>query len=320
MDLLIYHFLRYDNETPFEYLIKNYSKHSYLCFDLEDSIQDILHPANTSSRKHKSRVSLNYLFRSNIDKMKDLNIAIRLNPLYSVEFQKDMAAIAKLDMNPNNLTLLLPKTESSNDISFLLEVLNNKHISFNEIIAIIENKKGMDNLPSILKLRSDKFNKIAYGHCDYNYSLGNFPFDHHDSGTYWNVVESMMISAESMGFAFINSPCLSLDNEDLFLSILKRLTGKTKSESIGQIVLTHKHASWCQSFIKSRNLDTPLLSDFSLTTANRNEKDFQYTNREYAIKLISDYEFNLNGKAFSITRPERVLISPSEYLAAKRYL
>ena len=46
MLLNVYHFLRYDENIPFDYYTKNYSQQLLLCFDLEDSIQDIRNPAN----------------------------------------------------------------------------------------------------------------------------------------------------------------------------------------------------------------------------------------------------------------------------------
>jgi citrate lyase beta subunit len=320
MLLNVYHFLKYDTDTPFDYYIKNYSPLLTLCFDLEDSIQDLRNPANTMSLKKDYREILEHLFIDNINKMKDLNIGIRLNQASSVEFEKDIAALVKLKGKLPNLTCFLPKTENSSDISYLHEVLDRNCIPFADLIAVIESKKGMNNLSYILKQRSDKFNKIAFGHCDYNTSIDNFPFYHQDSIEYWNVVDSMLTLVESMGFVFINSPCPFLDDEELFISILNRLTANTKSQSIGQIVLTHKQASLCQKFSDSYNPGTQNLSGTHSKPVINDAKELKEINTEYAKKLISDYEFNMNGKAFSVVGTKRVLISPHEYLAAKRYL
>jgi citrate lyase beta subunit len=320
MSLNVYHFLKYDTNTPFDYYIKNYSRQLTLCFDLEDSIQDIHNPAKTAALKIHYREILEHLFIDNIHKMKDLNIGIRLNQPSSVEFEKDIEVLVKLRGKLPNLTCFLPKTETSSDISTIHEILDIYSLPVVDIIPVIESKKGMNNLSYILTQRSEKFNKIAFGHCDYNASIDNFPFCHQDSVEYWNVVDKMLILVESMGFTFINSPSPFLDDEELFISILNRLTANTKSESIGQIVLTHKQASLCKKFSESHNSGTQNLSGFSSTSVISDVKKFNGNHTEYAKKLINDYELNRNAKAFSVVGTNRVLISPHEYLAAKRYL
>jgi hypothetical protein len=320
MLLNVYHFLRYDTNTPFDYYIKNYSRQLTLCFDLEDSIQDIHNPAKTVALKIHYREILEHLFIDNIIKMKDLNIGIRLNQLSSVEFEKDIAALVRLRGKLPNLTCFLPKTENFSDISTLHEILDTYSLPVVDIIPVIESKKGMNNLSSILTQRSKKFNKIAFGHCDYNASIDNFPFYHQDSVEYWDIVDSMLTLVESKGFTFLNSPCPFLNDEGLFLSILNRLTANTKSDSIGQIVLTHNQSSWCQKFSDSYNPATQNLSGVSSKSIIRNVKGVIGNHTEFAKKLINNYKLNRNGKAFSVVGTKRVLISPHEYLAAKRYL
>ena len=311
-DLLTYHFLKYDKDIPFDYYIKSYAHHSWLCFDLEDSIQDIRNPANTSILKQKSRESLCFIFQTYCDKLSNLNIAIRINPIHSVEFIYDIDALAKSHAFLNKLSLFLPKTESADDVLAFQDVLNSNNIQYNEVIALIESKTGMANLPSLLNYKSDKFNKIAYGHCDYNFSLGNFPFYHQDSDEYWNVVVPMMKLVESKGFLFINSPVLSLDNQCLLDSTLEQLESHSTSESFGQIILTHKQARCCCNHKR-----LSLLSPFKAFDNDNNQINDK---RKYALKLITDYEYYLNGKAFSINGSNINLISPNEYLAAKHYL
>ena len=307
MELQTYHFLRYDKNLSPDYYIKNYSDNTYICFDLEDSIQDLGNSAETSLRKQQSRETLEFILRSNIELMKNRNIGVRLNQLSSEEFGRDIALLSGLKGCFNKLTLFLPKTECAADIQTFLDVLNESAIAFFDVVAIIESKKGMSNLRSILSKRSSKFNKIAFGHCDYNFDFKNFPFYHQDSDLYWSIVDSMISEAEANGFIYINSPCLHLDDKWFFDAMLKRLIENRNAKSIGQIVLTHKQANWCRSFVLSS-------SNEALTNT------YMHDSNGYAKRLIAEYEANRDGKSFSISGEKRILISPHEYLAAKRHL
>ncbi len=311
MKLQTYHFLKYGKNISPEYYFKNYSESTFLCFDLEDSIQSLGNDAETTLRKAQSRETLEFIVRSNIQNLRNLNIGIRLNQLSSAEFVKDIALLFTLHGSLNKLTLFLPKTESLADIQTLLHALDESVMAFVDIVAIIENKTGMSNLSSILSKRSSNFNKIAFGHCDYNADSNNFPFYHQDSTLYWEVVENLLTSVEAAGFTYINSPCLHLDDKELFDAMLRRLTGKSVSGSVGQIVLTHKQANWCRGFSVSPHNEVPTDTDFNRHSGS---------SKDYAKRLIAGYEANRNGKSFSIAGDKRVLISPHEYLAAKRHL
>jgi citrate lyase beta subunit len=300
--------------------LKNYSNSTFLCFDLEDSIQDLDDYAETTRNKQRSRETLEWIVRSNIEKMKNLNIGIRLNQISTDEYKKDIALLFRLQGCLNKLTLFLPKTEKAEDIQAVVKVLHETTMPFTEIVAIIENKMGMQNLPSILSERSDIFHKIAFGHCDYNFDLQHFPFFHQDSASYWEVVDTMLTSVEASGCMYINSPCLRLDDKEYFDAMLKQLIEHRSSKAIGQIVLTHKQADWCRSFSEADIQNTP-----SLCLVHENHTIEYFNNADsspvdYAKRLIADYETNRNGKSFSVAGMKRVLISPHEYIAARRYL
>jgi hypothetical protein len=175
----------------------------------------------------------------------------------------------------------------------------------NEIIPIIETKKGFERIDEILSINNLKFLKIAFGHCDYNLSKGYFPFFHQDSVVYWEWVHKLAQHANHSGKQFINSPVLRLNDDSFFSEVLRR--NKSYPNICGQVTLCMKQTQCCFNF----------KFDFDSVTQR---KEVHEDRLEYASKLIESFEAHqVEDRSFALDK-NRMLISPQEYMLAKSQL
>src|SRR3989339_31454 len=103
----------------------------------------------------------------------------------------------------NSHRVFIPKVEHKND---LIHVLNHLKLEVFEVIPIIETKEGFKNIEQIVSVTDYRFKSIAFGHCDYNFSLGHFPFYHQNTSEYWDWVK------------YLNDNCIDKD-----LGLIKRI-------------------------------------------------------------------------------------------------
>jgi hypothetical protein len=177
-------------------------------------------------------------------------------------------------------------------------------VKCHEIIPIIETEEGFENLESIVRFKNRRFNKIAFGHCDYNLSMGYFPFIHQTNHKYWEWIDRFAEVLSSAKISFINSPFLDLNNEREFQGVLSKLTDSFNT--VGQISLCIKQTEICSKF--GNPIDDPI--DYP----DLNAKSSSIIAKE----IIKRYESNrVENKSFAMSKHNRVLISPHEYSIAK---
>lgn len=274
------------------------------CFDLEDSLQDISQPQNTSLVKHNHRKILVQLLNKCSSKVR---IGVRINSINSHEFLRDIECLSLIK---NKIEVVfIPKAENLQVITRGLKAISDSNISIKEIVPVIETKCGMLNLEEIVNADSTFVKAIAFGHCDYNFDAGIFPFFHHQSREYWNWVEHICSVIKTCGTRFINSPVLELNNQQLFIEVIESLSS-IYGINFGQITLT--------------KLQTDLFLNHSFKNYALHKR-YKYrlnlkTEREAAIQLINDFEKRNTEKSFAVTPEKNVLISPQEYRSAKHFL
>ncbi|HBX49469.1 MAG: hypothetical protein A2275_16675 [Bacteroidetes bacterium RIFOXYA12_FULL_35_11] len=213
----IYHFLKYNSDTIFNKLIEFRNNSITFCFDFEDSIQDILNPINTPSLKTKYRKLSETIIENNHKFISDFAIGIRINPNDSIEQRNDINCILNLSKHTKIKSILLPKTETREDIENLKKLLNEKQIKYFEIIPVIETVTGLKNLNEIIDKRISNVYKIAFGHCDLNLSCHNFPFVHQDNKEYWEWISQIVLIISTKKILFLNSPYQKLNDYSTFL-------------------------------------------------------------------------------------------------------
>ena len=163
---------------------------------------------------------------------------------------------------------------------------------------MVETEAGFTALPELLALCDARLGLVAFGHCDYNLSLGHFPFFHHDAPRYWEWLAELDAHLHRAGRQLLNSPVLHLADADLFQDVLGRL--RAHPSATGQITLCLSQTLACAA---------PAGPAPARPLAARPP--------ESARPLCARFEqARLPGRAFAIDATRR-LISPHEYEAAQ---
>lgn len=308
--ILMFHFTAPTKEMIIGFSKSIFNLDAILCFDLEDIVKDLpINLDNEGQRNlHRKDVitTIELLFAQHINPM----VGIRMNTWDSIEFYEDLKAIESIKTKIKINCIFLPKVESYLEIERCESILNQKVIDFDEIIPIIESKKGYNNLEDIIKFSKVRINKIAFGHCDYNFALNNFPFYHQNTEKYWEWVNHILLITEQNDICLINSPYLYLKDDAGFLSTLKRINEKV-SGTFGQVTLSIDQLRLCSSINLQQAFPTHV---FTGNIAEKGKLDF-------AKMIVTDFEiYKLKNRSFSLDRNKRIVISPQEYLAAREYL
>jgi hypothetical protein len=295
-----------------------------VCFDFEDSIST---SDNCDSKKETHRDLLLQALRDLSPKVSFAEFGFRINPVSSSIYGSDLAAlnsIKRLDV------LFVPKIEYPTELQ---RILNDLKSEVNQLIPIIETKRGLENLSSILAVKDHRICNIAFGHCDLNLSMGIFPFFHQDSVEYWEWIDYLNGQCAAFNIGLINSPVLELKNDHLLKDTLYR--GMEYTSFRGQITLCKQQtllgatlngtnklnkAHFGSNITKQlvTNNEAHLSSDNKLLCINKAAD--RILHNHIAIELIELYErYKLTGKSFAVL-PGGRLISPQEYCAAVKLM
>lgn len=301
-----FHFANPDKDNIEEFAGRIFRFNAILCFDLEDIVRKVLEN-NLENKLHREKVkqSIESLIHSSIK----LEIGIRPNIFGSKEFYDDLELLEDLKNMVEMMYIFLPKIKSGEEVQECVELFKKRKLVISEIIPIIESKNAFNDLEKIISTSRNFINKIAFGHCDYNYDNGFFPFYHQDTKEYWKWVDFIVSRIELYNILFVNSPYLFLNDDKGFLNMINTLSNRTNG-SFGQITLSLNQLKMCSLF-DCKTLIKPLY-------IYKNKPEIAA--EEKAKMLIKEYEDNITaGRSFAINK-RRIMISPQEYLAAKIYL
>ena len=294
-----------------KYVSRINDDHVVLCFDLEDIVKDL-------TGQNENNSELNLQREAVVETLNVLNafpdfirVGIRVNSFESLEFFEDIKMLAGLAHEVKLSCLFLPKVETGEEIINCTEFLTKQKITFGEVIPIIESNKGYKNVLKILATATPYISKFAFGHCDLNYDLQNFPFYHQQSYEYWKWILRFAEAARKYDKLLINSPYLLLNDDEGFLQNLKKLHENVNS-NVGQVVFTLNQIALASSFEKE-SVSSVLFPMENLSNGK--------SKIEFAKTIIADFEENkIFNKSFSLNAKKRSMISPHEYLAAKNYV
>jgi citrate lyase beta subunit len=304
-----YHFIKYDKNTSPEFVLRRNESDATLCFDFEDSIQNWILPQKNSELKAEYRNYFRKLFTGNSSQLQNCKIGIRLNSESSGEQIFDVRTLQSVKDFLKIHSILLPKTEDCEQVIRLIENLDKLKILYDEIIPIIESKNGLNNLPDIAKLYPQKIRNIGFGHCDYNLDIGAFPFFHQESIEYWRWIHKLFSILDINHIRIINSAYLQLENHSYFqkmLGYMKSICG----DNFAQFTLTFRQSIQCRDFIEHGNIEYKKI----------NERLNLRPVRSNAESLIDKFETEDHHIGFAVTRENRILISPQEYVSAKNFI
>lgn len=300
----IYQFVNYNANTSVDHFLNKKCDVKVFCFDLEDGIENKISSQVNAAIKSIHRKYLLQILTATKAAM--IKAGIRIN---TSAVEEQLLDIELLSGIKKIHSIFLPKTETEKQINILLEELDRENISYKELIPIIETKKGMDNVSRIVNASSIKIKKIAFGHCDYNLSIGAFPFYHQNSSEYWKWIQKIIHAIANKNITLVNSPFLELENDNAFKDMLSNLNF-ISARRFGQITLTYRQSQLCEEFDTSKKH-----FDYK-----KNHRFHFNISIEHCKNLIETYENGNEGKAFTITDNPGRLISPHEYLAAKEML
>ena len=299
MQIQAYQFIKYNKNTLIEHIEKVHKSGAVICFDFEDGMSNPLEINMSASLKDDARKQFNKLYSQICNSNKDIKIGIRLNRVKSEEFCKDLNAIKGKIFN----TIFIPKIECSEENQLIIDKLKEFNIDYKNLIPIIESKKGFENLENILQ-SNQNLSKIAFGHCDYNLSIGTYPFFHQDSWEYWKWVAVLTSTIKKHNVQLVNSAYLDFGNEAFFCSMLDYLITK-ENLFHGQVTLTTRQSELCNHREKNESNFKNLLENKNLISADT----------QVAYDLVR--EFEANNKLKGLTKISDKFISLQEYIASK---
>jgi len=302
----IYYFIKYNDETNFEHIQKYAKTNAILCFDFEDSIKCWINPEIDLSLKKQHRNYFKSIYKKIISQISSVKIGIRINNNLP-ELKKDIRTISTFRIN----SILIPKAETSTQIRIIEQLLIENKVFYNELIPIIESSQGILNLSEIIQSSPQKISKIGFGHCDYNFSSEIFPFFHQNSSEYWKWIAKISSIAVRYNKKIINSAYLELENSLFFQSMLFHLDDLF-GNNFGQFTLTTKQTVMCNTFKLQKKQDS-----FNKLLNSRLDLSVP---EQFAIELVNKFERENNNRGFTVSKVDRILISPQEYLSAKSYL
>jgi hypothetical protein len=265
-----------------------------VCFDFEDSLDPHLRKSSANKNDYRKDL-LKEILDLNLDAGK---LGFRINSPSTDQFADDVNLLREFG---EVKCIFLPKTESSEMLRYAVEEFL---FETEEIIPVVETKRAFGNIEDILSFQDDRFRRIAYGHCDHNYSLGMFPFFHQWSNSYWIQVSILDEACRRHRKELVNSPLLELNNDRLF----KYSLGKSRmfASYRSQVTLSLSQCQLCCEYGKDNS--------GGLIYENSHSAELS---AEETVKRFE--QCKVTGKSFSFDT-ERRIISPHEYRSALRII
>lgn len=273
-------------------------------FDLEDAFFMPFNKSLTAELKSAARKIL-YSFVNSV-KDKNIKIGIRINNYSDKEYDNDISllkSISPIDWE----CVFLPKTESVCFIEENIAELARNNIKYNELIPIIESKKALEDLEELCHcFLINNIKKLAYGHCDFNFDSGIFPFLSFDNIETIEIIKKINQTALKYSIEYVNTPYLNLKDTSGFKNFALNIYSIT-GRKFSQVTL-------CKN-------QTETFNAISFEKINvKNNSDMPVDSYEYAKKIIRYCESNRHSnKGFAISENNEV-ISPHEYITAKKFL
>jgi citrate lyase beta subunit len=297
-----YQFIKFRDKSFMDFH-KNLNKHKIItCFDLEDNIVDF---TTTNTNKYKE------LYRNKLVKLLDMHredinsgeLGFCISEIGSFRYLEDMEALYRL----RDFEIACVFLAKANDLYSIKRFAEDADkLPYKEFIPIIETNDAYSNIEEILSYQHPKFNKFSFGHSDYNLNCNIFPFVHQNHPKYWVWIDKLARIAKKHNKTFVNSPFLKLSDTATFKKMLEKL--HEIFGEFGQVCFNTKQSMICSQHKLGSIKDTAFI------------KHPQQDEVHYAEDIIKDFEkYNETGYGISI-RPDGNIISPQEYVAARRFL
>lgn len=273
-------------------------------FDLEDAFFIPFNKSLTAELKSSARKIL-YSFANSV-KDKNIKIGIRINNSSDNEYDNDISllkSISPIDWE----CIFLPKTESVCFIEENIAELKRNNIKYKELIPIIESKKALKDIEELCYcFHLNNIKKLAYGHCDFNFDSGIFPFLSFDNIETFEIIKRINQTAFKYSIEYVNTPYLNLKDINGFKNFALNIYSII-GRKFSQVTL-------CKN-------QTETFNAISFERINvKNISNVPIDSYDYAKKITGYCELNRrDNKGFAINENNDV-ISPHEYIIAKKFL
>jgi len=267
--------------------------------DIEDSIMDVEAPECTSILKQEARKALRII----IELCPDLKPDLRINSPGSPEFAADIELLRDLSEQLNSV--FIPKVESEEDMEQVISVFGGGQNVYHKICPIIESKTGILNIKKIISGKMKKhIEYVFFGNYDYHLDADIFPLIEQNSAAYWTFIKPLIGQIENENLHFGNSPYADIDDSQSLQTIICRLSGICKRSFA--LMSLHQRQTEAYNELKSGNLPGMVR-----VRKVRPAPDPQ--------KILDAFRENRQkNRSFSLTRGSLSIITPQEYLLAKR--
>ena len=263
-----------------------------ILIDLEDSISDFENPGLSVQMKEKARVDLK-LILSGISRQK---VSLRINSVNSDDYLKDKVLLHTFADRFEYV--FVPKTTGAADILKLYNEFGNLF----RICPIVESKSGMENLPSLIELKTwIEIEFIFFGNYDYHLDQDKYPITEQCDPGYWELILPMIRMLESAGINFGNSPYANIGD----LETIKHIYHQLKHICSRRFACVTLHRTQTEQL-------NNLLSGKSNSTFREN-----LSNQQVSVTEMFKAG-KLKGRSFAFNRNMQI-ITPQEYILSGKH-
>lgn len=275
--------------------------------DLEDGVQDPLHPERTPAVKIAARECVREFARTDVP---GRPLSIRINPLGTQELARDLVLLHDLARDVRWERIIVPKVEREGSVREFEGLLDSCGVTWSELVPTVETVAGVHRLDVWIEgLRGTTARIVQFGHFDYNLDAGNWPFLDQRSNGLWDVVATIIRKVEDAGMEYSHSPHAELEDHEGLRRILGRL-GKLCRRRFWMTTLTLEQSRACSEGAAEEGRPTEPQDE--LTGIAKLDK---------ARELVATFRAcRCAGRSFAVARDRARFLSPHEYWGAMRYL
>ncbi len=283
--------------------------------DLEDAFWDVYDPESTRLARDEARGYLWELAASKPELFAHQRIAIRINHCDSPDFQKDVQLLQDLRPKIQFSRIFISKISQAAHIALAAQQLGHCVASPDQLIPMLESQQAIDTLPELLQAAKQAgMQFVSYGHYDYSYDAGHFPFLDVDDAGFWGIVEPFIQAVENVGLNFIAPPIFHLNNIVLQTWYLARLAN-TCTRGFHIWSLSMAQTTVCEAFLQGQRPSLPHTPPPKAPALTPEQL------QAYAQEICTAYNrYRHEKKSFALDTEHGEFISPHKYLAARRYL
>jgi len=270
-----------------------------ILLDLEDSIMDVDSPECTSVFKKEARKAAVIICEQCTDLKPDLRINSPANP----EFLNDIEVLRHLKNRLNSV--FIPKVASAEDIEQMVSAFGPGPGGLPKLSPVIETKAGIRNIKRILSGRMKKhIGYVFFGNYDYHLDADIFPIVEQNSEAYWTFIKPLIGMIENENLDFGNSPYAGIGDFYSLQTIVSRLSGIC-NRRFALMSLHYRQTEVYDKLREGKPVSPPNINKDRPPSDPRSVLDAFRRNRQ-------------KKRSFSINEDSLSIITPQEYLLAKR--